>query len=491
MLYWDKLLVPSRFRSTPSVAAAHSDSRSPFKKDFDTVCNSTILRRLQDKAQVFPLEQEDYARTRLTHSIEVMSIAESLGMQAIRVINDNLDMHLSRNDFSVQEKEFIKQRIENIPIILATAALLHDMGNPPYGHLGEQIIGDWFRDNLPKLTKKADGAYAFKDVGEVESTLSYKLKGSWAQDLIHFDGNAQLLRLVTKLNYVVDEYGMNLTFPVMATFIKYPCSSMNIKKKVLSRKKTGYFTAEKDEFEKITNTLGIIGCRHPLAFLLEAADDIAYLTADIEDAQKKGIVSLSCFESYLKRNEKDAITAKVLSEIQRYRETAKKSKYPNLDDYVIRRIRIYIKGIMIDAMFDAFSNAYEEIMNGTCEEELINMSNVAVLADTLRCIERDKIYYSDSIVENKTRAFRIIQKLLDAYVPAVLNYRSSDSAKDTADHILYLSFSENYRYICERANKGMKDETTMLYNRLLLVTDQISGMTDSRAMTIYQMLSAF
>ena len=374
---------------------------------------------------------------------------------------------------------------------MATAALLHDMGNPPYGHLGEQIIGDWFRDNLPKLTKKADGAYAFKDVGEVESTLSYKLKGSWAQDLIHFDGNAQLLRLVTKLNYVVDEHGMNLTFPVMATFIKYPCSSMNIKKKVLSRKKTGYFTAEKDEFEKITNTLGIIGCRHPLAFLLEAADDIAYLTADIEDAQKKGIVSLSCFESYLKRNEKDAITAKVLSEIQRYRETAKKSKYPNLDDYVIRRIRIYIKGIMIDAMFDAFSNAYEEIMNGTCEEELINMSNVAVLADTLRCIERDKIYYSDSIVENKTRAFRIIQKLLDAYVPAVLNYRSSDSAKDTADHILYLSFSENYRYICERANKGMKDETTMLYNRLLLVTDQISGMTDSRAMTIYQMLSAF
>ncbi len=119
------------------------------------------------------------------------------------------------------------------------------------------------------------------------------------------------------------------------------------------------------------------------------------------------------------------------------------------------------------------------------------MSNVAVLADTLRCIERDKIYYSDSIVENKTRAFRIIQKQLDAYVPAVLNYRSSDSAKDTADHILYLSFSENYRYICERANKGMKYETTMLYNRLLLVTDQISGMTDSRAMTIYQMLSAF
>ena len=350
MLYWDKLLVPNRLRSVPSVAAAHSDSRSPFKKDFDTVCNSTILRRLQDKAQVFPLEQEDYARTRLTHSIEVMSIAESLGMQASRYIIDNLDDYLSKNDCSEQEMKIITQRIENIPIILSTAALLHDMGNPPFGHLGEQIIGDWFRDNLPKLTKKADGAYAFKDVGEVESTLSYKLKGSWAYDLMHFDGNAQLLRLVTKLNYVVDEHGMNLTFPVMATFIKYPCSSMNIEKDVLSKKKIGYFTAEKDDFERITNTLGIVGCRHPLAYLLEAADDIAYLTADIEDAQKKGIVSLSCFEDYLRRNDKDEITANVLSEIQRYREVAEKSGYPNLDDYVIRRIRIYIKGIMIDAI---------------------------------------------------------------------------------------------------------------------------------------------
>lgn len=490
MLYWDKLLVPNRFRSTPSVTASRSDTRSPFKKDFDTVCNSTILRRLQDKAQVFPLEQEDYARTRLTHSIEVMSIAESLGMQAKSIILKDLEKHLSER-YSKKDLSTIKQHIENIPIILGTAALLHDMGNPPFGHLGEQIIGDWFRDNLPKLMKKADGSYAFKDVGEVESTLSYKLKGSWAQDLIHFDGNAQLLRLVTKLNYVVDEHGMNLTFPVIATFIKYPCSSMNIKKKVLSKKKIGYFTAEKNEFEKITNTLGIVGCRYPLAFLLEAADDIAYLTADIEDAQKKGIVSLDCFETYLKRNEKDEIIAKVLLEIQKYREVAKKSKYPDVDDYVIRRIRIFIKGIMIDAMFDSFSNAYDDIMNGQCEEELINLSSVATLAHTLRCIERDKIYYCDSIVKNKTRAFRIIQKLLEAYVPAVLNYKNVDSGKDTAENILYLSFSENYRYICEQANKGINsDETTLLYNRLLLVTDQISGMTDSRAMSIYQMLSA-
>lgn len=117
-------------------------------------------------------------------------------------------------------------------------------------------------------------------------------------------------------------------------------------------------------------------------------------------------------------------------------------------------------------------------------------SEVAVLAQTLRDIERDGIYYCSSIVENKTRAFRIIQKLLEAYVPAVLNYNESDAGKDTAENILYLSLSENYRYICNQANKKTKDETVQLYNRLLLVTDQISGMTDSKAMTIYQMISA-
>lgn len=490
MLFWDKLLTPTRFRPTSSVAAAKSDNRSPFKKDFDTVCNSTILRRLQDKAQVFPLEQEDYARTRLTHSIEVMSIAESLGMQVCSIILSSMKDYLSTQSYTAEELTLIEQNIKDIPIILATAALLHDMGNPPFGHLGEQIIGDWFRDNLSKLVKGIDGVYSFKDVGSAEDTLSYKLKGSWAQDLIHFEGNAQLLRLVTKLNYVVDEYGMNLTFPVMATFIKYPCASTDVSKLILSKKKPGFFTAEKDSFDAITKGLGLNACRHPLSFLLEAADDIAYLTADIEDAQKKGIVSLSCLETYLGRFEKDPAVSEVLGEIEKYRGQAKKNKYPNVDDYVIRRLRIFLKGIMIDAMYDAFSGAYEQIMKGTCENELINLSRVSTLAEILRSIERDIIYYCDSIVANKTRAFRIIQKLLETYVPAVLNYKDTDSGRDSAKYILYLSLSENYRYICEQANKKTRDETLRLYNRLLLVTDQISGMTDSKAMSVYRMISA-
>lgn len=487
MLYWDKLLAPKRFREKSSVTVTASDSRSPFKKDFDTVCNSTVLRRLQDKAQVFPLEQEDYARTRLTHSIEVMSIASSLAVQAVKIIKEtSLDSYLSDN---ANKDETIKL-INEIPTILNVAALLHDMGNPPFGHLGEQIISDWFRDNLPKIVKKPDGSYFFNDVGSPSDTLAYKLKGKYAEDLMHFEGNAQLLRLVTKLSYVVDENGMNLSFPVLASFIKYPCSSCNIEKSRLSTKKVGFFAAEEEAFKTISDSLGLTNCRHPLAFLLEAADDIAYLTADIEDAQHKGIVTVDCLVSFLKKEKSDPVVIQILDEIDRYRRDAEIVDYSDVDGYIIHRTRILIKGIMIDAMFDAFKNLYSEIMDGTCEVELIAHSKVAKLAKILRDIEKEKIYYSKDIVESKTRAFTIISKLLDVYVPAILSYSPSDFGKDTAANLLYLSLSENYRFICERTNKSEKDENKQIYNKLLLVTDQISGMTDSHAMTVYQTITA-
>lgn len=235
MLYWDKLLTPKRSRDTASVPRTASDNRSPFKKDFDTVCNSAVLRRLQDKAQVFPLEQEDYARTRLTHSIEVMSVASSLAVQAVKIILDtDFNKYISED---CQDTDKICDYIKEIPTILNAAALLHDMGNPPFGHLGEQIISDWFRSQLPKIVKKSDGSFAFNDVGSADDTLAYKLKGKYADDLMHFEGNAQLLRLVTKLSYVVDEHGMNLSYPVLASFIKYPCPSSRINKSKLSTKK--------------------------------------------------------------------------------------------------------------------------------------------------------------------------------------------------------------------------------------------------------------
>lgn len=499
MLYWDKLLAPSRFRPTRSVPKTASDNRSPFKKDFDTVCNSTVLRRLQDKAQVFPLEQEDYARTRLTHSIEVLSVAGSLAVQAKKVIYRNhLDDYLS-DECKLQKskrKTDVKKLIDEIPTILNTAALLHDMGNPPFGHLGEQIIRDWFRDNLPRIAKDTNGLYVYKDNGDPRDYLSYKLKGQFADDLTNFEGNAQLLRLVTKLSFVVDENGMNLSFPVLASFIKYPCSSSNISSGKLSTKKAGYYASEEDAFNKINNELGLNNCRHPLAFLLEAADDIAYLSADIEDAQHKGLISVEYLEQRFrdaraKKKPQDKVINKVLKEINRYRLDAINRGYvDDIDGYIIHRLRVFIKGIMIDAIYDSFRKAYKDIMNGTFEYELIEQSSVAELARVLRDIEKEKIYYSDGIIESKTRAVTVIRKLLDVYVPAVLNYCDNDKGKDTSNNLLYKSLSLNYRFICESCNKIEKDENRILYNRLMLVTDQISGMTDTHALTVFKTISA-
>lgn len=494
MLSWYALLNPKRIREVSTVDRTQSDSRSPFKKDFDTICNSTILRRLQDKAQVFPLEEEDYARSRLTHSIEVLSVAESLGIKAREIIRKK-EIGEPNSGMGIRIPEETIDLINDIPTILMSAALLHDMGNPPFGHLGEQIINDWFKENLQHFE------YSQKDKKYIRceqsnSSLHESLKGDYENDLLNFDGNAQLLRLISRLNLVVDENGMNLSFPVIATIIKYPCSSSNVQPSVLSRKKAGYFSSEKDIFRKVMKTLDLAKdngyCRHPLAFLLEAADDIAYLTADIEDAHHKGIIKLEDIDAYMQKYGRyDAIVNNVLKEIEKYRQAADRLGYPNADDYVMKRLRIYLKGQMINSMSQAFESQYPSIMQGECEDELLEKSDANILSSCLRTIEKEKIHYCSSIVENKTKAIAVINKLLDRFVPAVINYSpNTDYRRDTEQNLIYLSFSENYRFLCERANVRSNDEKTILYNKLRLVIDQISGMTDTRAMSVYKVLTA-
>lgn len=493
MLTWDKLLLSKRFREKETVERSSSDKRTPFKKDFDTVCNSTILRRLQDKAQVFPLEQEDYARTRLTHSIETMSVAESIGFHAIDTIKNNDSKYLKSIDGSEEPN------INEIPNILKTAALLHDMGNPPFGQLGEKIIGDWFKNNLGNLAFNSEKQLIFNTAGEAKETLEFKFKGKYAEDLKHFEGNAQLFRLVTKLSLVVDDKGMNLTFPVMATFIKYPTSSTKINKSKLLTKKIGYFSSEENLYNTINKTLALNNYRHPLAFLLEAADDIAYLTADIEDAHKKGLISLNTIHKYLDEQKGDDLVDKILQALEEYTNTANTMKYKDVEGYVIHRLRVLIKGLMINSMNEAFENVYESIMEENFHQELIEVSSAKCIADILRKMEKENIYYCKNILESKTRAIAVLTKLLETYVPAIVNWQpENDANTDSSNNLLYLSLSENYRYMCEAANEKIsnksslseKDKEEIMFNKILLVTDQISGMTDTHALTIYKMLTA-
>ena len=479
---WASLLTPKRIRETSSVKRMSNDGRSEFKRDFDTVCNCTGIRRLQDKAQVFPLEREDYARTRLTHSLEVMSIAESLGVEALNII--------------VNKKKFGKKdekNLNDIPTILRVAALLHDMGNPPFGHLGEEVISNWFKINLPKLRFTASKQVIFEDSHSTDSeTLNNILKEQMKLDFLNFDGNAQLLRLVSKLSNVVDDYGMNLTYPVLATIIKYPKKSTQIdKNRGVESKKMGYMYSENDLYDKIDNELGLGGKRHPLVFLLEAADDIAYLTADIEDAHKKGMITLNIFLSILKKHEDDAFIKEILEENYRYETQWKKTPIPEHDNYIMQRLRIFIKGKMISAVKEAFEKHYEDIMEGNFSQELLAVSSAKDLVNVIRKdIEQKYIYYSMSITKTKLQSYQIIDTLLDRFVPSVFNGKNAGSSDDK-DSLTYSLISNNYRYVCEKICKGKNyNDSENIYYKLLLVTDFISGMTDTYAMDMYHLLTA-
>ncbi len=233
---WNTLLCPDRIRSYMSTATS-TDLRSEFEKDYHRIIGSASFRRLQDKTQVFPLDKSDFIRTRLTHSLEVSSIARSLGQ--------NISQYIIRNQ---RDGHFDLQMQSDVCSIVQCAGLIHDIGNPPFGHFGETTIRDWFRENLPRLTFEG-------------KPLSGVLSPQMLADFYNFEGNAQALRLVTKLHFLVDENGMNLTYALLNTIIKYPVSSLEINKKSgnIKDKKLGYFYADRDVFEKIQAATGTNG----------------------------------------------------------------------------------------------------------------------------------------------------------------------------------------------------------------------------------------
>lgn len=276
---WEQLLSGQRQRMGYAKHGTKSnDLRSEFEKDYHRIIGSASFRRLQDKTQVFPLDKSDFIRTRLTHSLEVSSFGKSLGQN----IGEYILTYKKDPDFTVEMKE-------DICNILQCAGLIHDIGNPPFGHFGETAIREWFQKNLPSLEYKGR---------KLEEALLPQMK----EDFLNFEGNAQALRLVTKLHYLVDENGMNLTYALLNTIVKYPVSSLEIRStQDIRTKKMGYYYADRDLFSEIERETGTKGRRHPLTFILEAADDLAYKTADVEDAFVKGFLSYYQLREELKK----------------------------------------------------------------------------------------------------------------------------------------------------------------------------------------------
>lgn len=258
---WQLLLGEKRFREKSKTI--ESDGRNPFENDYGRLISSAPIRRLQDKTQVFPLEQSDYIRTRLTHSLEVSYIASSIGQSIEKFL-----IH-EKGELDIKYQGFLSS-------LLRVGGLVHDLGNPPFGHFGEEAVKKFFQD------------YFFINTDTSLNDLE-------KSDLQNFDGNVQSFRILTKLYYFGDEYGYNLTYSSLASIIKYPSSSVDGNKKPtteIAKKKFGYFVTETETYKQINDWLKLNNKRSPIAYLLESADDIAYSAADIEDGVKLGIVTI-------------------------------------------------------------------------------------------------------------------------------------------------------------------------------------------------------
>ncbi len=474
-------MCPDRIRQVRR-SSSSSDSRSEFEKDYQRIISSASFRRLQDKTQVFPLDKSDFIRTRLTHSLEVANFARSIGrMIANRIIEEKKD------------PVFTDSMRDSICSVLECAGLLHDIGNPPFGHFGEDAIRDWFRKNLYTLEYKG-------------GTLSDALTDQQIADFCNFEGNTQALRVVTKLHFMVDEHGMNLTKALLATIMKYPCASTEIRydkndpDKDISRKKMGYYDADTEIFKDVQNSCGTNGRRHPLAFALEAADDIAYRTADIEDAVKKGLLDLNVLINEIRTaidkasergSQKDsaAVTEKLLSKLEYYYNKAIEQHYENPQLYAVQNWIVRVQGNLLTCAVDSFIDNYDDIMAGAYKKELLADTPCSLILNVLGDVAYRYAFISEPIIKLEVAADSIFDYLLTRLVGA-LRYYDTEDWKEKAGavdakmiELISPSFMQVYKIHAREA-----DDNYRLYLRLLLATDYVSGMTDSYARRLYREL---
>ena len=416
-----------------------SDIRNAFQRDYDRIIFSNIFRRLQNKTQVFPLPGSIMVHNRLTHSLEVASVGRSIA----RIVSKSLTKKFG-NDFL--------NEIYDIDTIVSAACLAHDLGNPPFGHSGEETISSYFKEGPGK---------------DLESLIP---ECQWS-DLISFEGNANAFRQLTHQFAGRRQGGMSLTYATLATLIKYPYPSYNKN----GRKKYNIFHSELDTFKKVMDGCGIkcidekslIYARHPLSFIMEAADDICYLILDMEDAQKRGIVSTQqtdfFFSSFFdKSNENDSWFYKRKEEV-----------YDNVTDDNERMAFLRATAInkLVDCVSNVFIDNYNTIMSGDFQKSLASHLPDFEKNALEKCREFSlkNIYKHNSVVKIELTGFNVIGELIDEFVQAILNPEKTYNKK------LLSIIPEQF-----------KNNNNDLYSRIQVVLDYISNMTDLYAVQLYK-----
>lgn len=463
---WDKLLCKDRARDTGTDMLLF---RNEFEKDYERIITSSSLRRLQDKTQVFPLQENDFTRTRLTHSLEVSSLARSIGKR----IGFNL----------VKMGEMTETQSYELSSMLAVCGLVHDIGNPPFGHYGEDIIKDWFEKNQKK----------FPSIGN-------KL-----DDFRCFDGNAQTLRILSKLQYLKDGHGINFCYGTLAALLKYPTSSHDAISEENSRKrKIGYFQSEKILFENIVHKTGMYDSesgnilRNPVTYLLEAADDIAYVFADLEDAVKKDYAIWETVKEDIFKVIDNLDDFKFIKpKIEAIKEINDK-RLPKKDCVALEAsyLKVLCQGKCLELICDEFIENYDSIMNGkyyekTKPKSLCDASTISsVIGEKgvvrLKCIKY--AYENSEVLLLELIAKTVLVSLLNKFTKAVLDEKRED--KRTESGKLYSKISKNFILMQKFNENGEYDENKIVddYGHIQSAVDYISGMTDSYALNLHKTL---
>lgn len=476
--HWEKLLCVERIpekklrgidRKKGAETQIH-DHRTAHERDFDRVVFSAPVRRLKDKTQVFPLEMHDGVRTRLTHSMEVSNLARSMGVAIASRIRALAEL---------------KDAVRNVPAILAAVSLAHDLGNPPFGHQGEEAIRDWVRSHEKIIRDQSNDR---------------KFDTAKFDDFLKFEGNAQGFRILTRLQYQDHNSGLRLTASTLRSFMKYPWGSGFVRNGK-AVKKFGYFQSEKDIFRWCTEKTGCGENRHPLSYLMEVCDDIAYSVLDVEDGVKKGFVSVPELASFLgtgknldtgKKYADDKRVSYLLNQYKRNHGWLSKLTMPISESRAVQisnkemreasaeLIRSFAIAIMVSDAIDYFVARYEKGDLHKLDKDIAGGFDSRVLMIGLKDFARLRIYKHPEVLQSELLGHRVIPKLMSAFWRAVCAHCRGDASKQ--DQYVFSLMSPNYvRVFWQSVDLNLP----LWYRQLQLVCDQVCGMTDSYAVRTY------
>ena len=439
---WEKLLSLKRHGDEFKRKRIDQDeTRLGFEVDYDRIIFSSEFRSLQDKTQVVPFSQGDFVHTRLTHSLETSVVGRSLGRKVgVEILKKY--PHL-KNKFGYQSNDF--------GAIVASASLAHDIGNPPFGHSGEKSIGQYFISGPGKK---------FKDI----------LNEKEFQDLCDFEGNANGFKILTQ-SRPGREGGLRLSYATLGTFVKYPKESLPVKPSSnISDKKYGFFQNEKNTYVDIANELGLLKDdggynRHPLTFLVEAADDICYTIIDFEDGINLGLVQEDYALEYLINLVRDSINTE---------------KYNALNN-TIDRVS-YLRALSINTLINEavhiFIENEDDILRGDFHVSLLKKSKYKSQISDIIKISIERIYESKEVIEKEVAGYNIINKLLDTFISSVNRYYQGNQTSYDDLILKLLPSTTNLNH-------------DNLYSRLLEICHYVASLSDRKALNVYNKITGF